>query len=154
PDISGVEAARRIHHHLPAARLIAMTMHDEEFYLVSFLEAGGVGHIHKSAADRDLIRTIRSVLAGHVVIQPEGAELLARQVQSPQPTAPPTPGSLSPREFEVLRLTSKGFTSREIGEQLHLSARTIETYRERIMKKLNLKHRSELVEYALLYKIL
>jgi two-component system response regulator NreC len=150
PDFDGVEATRRIRAHLPHARVLALTMHDEESYLVPFLHAGGAGYVRKSAADRDVVAAIRAIARGESFLQPAGVATIVREHQ----VAKPGLDALSERERQVLALTAKGFTSREIGDQLALSPRTVETYRERIMQKLGLAHRSELVEYALKHKLL
>ncbi|MBI5649528.1 MAG: response regulator transcription factor [Chloroflexi bacterium] len=150
PDFDGVEATRRIRAHLPSARVLALTMHDEESYLVPFLQAGGAGYVRKSAADRDVVAAIRAVARGESFLQPTGVATIVRDHQAAKPGL----DTLSERERQVLVLTAKGFTSREIGDQLALSPRTVETYRERIMQKLGLAHRSELVEYALKHKLL
>jgi two-component system response regulator NreC len=150
PDFNGVEATRRIHANLPNARVLALTMHDEDSYLVPFLQAGGTGYVRKSAADRDVVAAIRAVARGESFLQPEGVATIVREQQSTKPGL----DALSDRERQVLVLTAKGYTSREIGDQLALSPRTVETYRERIMEKLELAHRSELVEYALKHKLL
>lgn len=155
PDFDGVEAAKRIRAAWPEARLLALTMHSEDAYLVNFLSAGGMGYVRKSAADRDLVTGIRAVARGELFLQPAGVQTIVREHR--QIHAEPGqahPDALSERERQVLELTVKGFTSREIGEQLSLSPRTVETYRERIMEKLGLEHRSELVEYALRYRLL
>jgi len=155
PDMDGVEATRRIRAAWPDARVLALTMHDEEAYLVPFLEAGGLGCVRKSAADRDLVAAIRSVARGEPFLQSEGVQAIVRQHRgSTAKSDQPGPDVLSERERQVLELTAKGFTSREIGDQLSLSPRTIETYRERIMEKLGLTHRSQLVEYALRHHLL
>jgi DNA-binding NarL/FixJ family response regulator len=150
PDFDGVEATRRIHTMQSNARVLALTMHDEDAYLVPFLQAGGSGYVRKSAADRDVVAAIRAVARGGSFLQPEGVAAMVRDHQSPKPDFE----TLSERERQVLVLTAKGYTSREIGDQLALSPRTVETYRERIMQKLGMAHRSELVEYALKHKLL
>jgi two-component system response regulator NreC len=155
PDMDGVEATRRIRAAWPDARVLALTMHDAGAYLVPFLEAGGLGYVRKSAADRDLVAAIRSVARGEPFLQSEGVQAIVQQHRGSTPKSDqPGPDVLSERERQVLELTAKGFTSREIGDQLSLSPRTIETYRERIMEKLGLTHRSQLVEYALRHRLL
>lgn len=152
PDSDGIQATRQIFCTCQHARVIALTMHAEEAYLMPFLEAGGVGYIRKSAADRDLIRAIHKVMRGEIFLQSEGIQIMARQhcaVQIASSSQQPGPNVLSEREHEVIIWVARGYTCREIGEMLSLSHRTIETYRQRIMEKLNLNHRSELVEYAL-----
>jgi two-component system response regulator NreC len=150
PDFDGVEATRRIHAALPNTGVLALTMHDEEAYLVPFLQAGGTGYVRKSAADRDVVAAIRAVARGESFVQPAGVAAMVREHRQAKPGL----DALSERERQVLGLTAKGYTSREIGDQLALSPRTVETYRERIMQKLGLAHRSELVEFALKYKLL
>ena len=150
PDFDGVEATRRIRAQLPNARVLALTMHDEGSHLVPFLQAGGTGYVRKSSADRDVVAAIRAVARGESFLQPTGVATIVREQQSAKPGL----DTLSERERQVLTLTAKGYTSREIGDQLALSPRTVETYRERIMQKLELTHRSELVEYALKHKLL
>jgi DNA-binding NarL/FixJ family response regulator len=150
PDFDGIEATRRIRKALPNARVLALTMHDESGHLVPFLEAGGMGYVRKSAVDRDVVMAIRAVARGESFLQPEGVQAIVREHRD----ARSGPDALSERELQVLKLTARGYTSREIGDQLALSPRTVETYRERIMQKLGLAHRSELVEFALAHKLL
>ncbi len=152
PDFDGIECTRRIRAAWPQAVILALTMHTEDTYLVPFLEAGGVGYVRKSAADRDVVDAIRTAARGEFFLQPEGVQAIVQEHRS-KPDRP-GPDVLSERERQVLELTARGFTSREIGEQLSLSPRTIETYRERIMEKLHLEHRSQLVEYAFQHRLL
>lgn len=153
PDFDGVEVTRRIRAAWAEARVLALTMHSEETHLVPFIEAGGMGYVRKSAADRDLVTAIRTVARGESFLQPEGVQAIVQERRSAK-SGPPAPDVLSERERQVLELTARGFTSREIGERLSLSSRTVETYRERIMEKLGLEHRSQLVEYALRHRLL
>lgn len=157
PDHDGIWATSEIFRKCPDVRVVALTMHAEDAYLMPFLEAGGVGYIRKSAVDRDLIRAIHAVMNGDIFLQPQGIQLMARRhhaSQAPLPFDDVDPSVLSERERQVLEQVAWGFTCREIGEQLSLSPRTVETYRERIMEKLKLAHRSELVEYALRHQLL
>jgi two-component system response regulator NreC len=152
--LNGIEATRLIREAWPEARLLALTMHDEDVYLVQFLEAGGSGYVRKASADRDVIQAIESVLAGRTFLGEEGVRTLLQRQQS-QPDSPfPGPEVLSERELEVLILTVRGYTSREIGEQLFISPHTVDTYRARVMDKLGLEHRYQLVEFALQHHIL
>ncbi|HML20873.1 MAG TPA: response regulator transcription factor [Aggregatilinea sp.] len=156
-ESNGVDATRRIVQQCPDIRIIALTMHPEDMYLMRFLEAGGVGYVRKSALDRDLISAIHAALRGDIFLKQEGIQVMARshcasRLQLDEQS--PGPDVLSLRERQVIELVAKGYTCREIGVQLSLSPRTVETYRERIMEKLNLEHRSELVEYALRHQLL
>lgn len=154
PDFDGIEATVNIVKALPSTRIIAVTMHAEEVYLLKFLNAGGRGYIHKSAADRDLLKAIHAVMEGEVFLSSDGVQVMANQYIHNDHSKEILPDVLSEREREVLKLIARGFTSREIGEKLFLSPRTIETYRERIAVKLKLEHRSELVDYAIKHKLL
>lgn len=146
PDLDGVTATRRVLDTWPEARILALTMHGEDGFLVPFLEAGGMGYLSKSAVDRQLEQAVRRVAAGDFSVQPAGLHAFVSRHRPP--TGPP-PEDLSSREREVLELTARGFTSREIGERLCISSRTVETYRARIMEKLHFTHRSDFVDYAL-----
>lgn len=154
PDFDGVEATEKILQVSTRTKVIAVTMHMEDVYLLKFLNAGGMGYVHKSAADRDLLKAIHTVMNGEIFLSSAGVQVMARQYCSTESVSEIKPDVLSDRERQVLQLLARGFTSREIGEKLFLSPRTIETYRERIAVKLKLEHRSELVDYAIRYKLL
>ena len=149
PGMDGLAATKEIVAKLPDVRVLVLTMHDDEQYLYRVLEAGGSGYVVKSSADTDLLSAIRSVARGGLfVYAPAAAHILKDYVDSaglPKPAR----GGLSEREVDVLRLTAEGYTNQEIAEQLFLSRKTVDSYRGRIMSKLNLEHRSELVQYAL-----
>lgn len=147
PDIDGVQVAKRLLETKNDAKIIALTMHDESDYLVSFFQAGGVGYVNKSAASEELLQAIETVRSGRFYVSAEGMQVLAKKQAKGQETAQ-TEQILSERELEVLSYIARGYTCREIGEQLYLSTRTVETYRMRIMHKLQLKNRAELVNYA------
>jgi two-component system response regulator NreC len=130
-------------------------MHSEEAYLLSFLEAGGAGYVRKASVDREVIEAIRRVLAGETYVQEDGVQtLLKKHRGDPGVQEHPGPQVLSERERTVLEQTARGFTSREIGEQLGISPHTVDSYRTRIMEKLGLEHRHQLVEYALKHRLL
>jgi len=154
PDMNGVEVTSKLIRALPDLRILAFTMHEEKDYLLPFLDAGGLGYVHKSAADADLLEAIEKVLAGEIFLQPAGIQLLAqnRKTDRRQQTVSPVV-QLSVREKEVLGYLARGYTYKEIAGILYLSPRTIETYRVRIMNKLQLNSRFELVEYAIEHQI-
>lgn len=144
PDMDGMELVRRLMAQNAGLRIIALTMHDENDYLLPFLQAGGMGYVNKSAAGDELVAAIESVMTEGFYVSRRGAQILAKvQKHGESKTT-----KLSEREMEVLRYVVRGYTCREIGEKLFLSVRTIETYRMRLMHKLKLRNRSELVEYA------
>lgn len=156
PGIGGLEATRRIAGEAanaagaePASRVLVLTMHAEEEHLLPVLEAGGSGYVNKRSADEELIEAIRTVARGDVFLYPEAAKLLLQGFRG-KPVGEEDPLTrLSERELEVLGYTAEGFSAAEIGRKLSISPKTVDTYRSRIMEKLGLHHRSELVRFAL-----
>ncbi len=149
PDSNGLEATRRIRALELDTNVLVLTVHAEEEYLVPVVEAGASGYLTKTSADSDLLEAIRLVARGQVYLPPTAATLLLRRYQNTVDDDSPGLADLSSREQEVLGLTAEGFSSREIGEKLFISPKTVDTYRARIMQKLGLHHRSELVRFAL-----
>ena len=146
----GLEATRRIAALDLNARVLVLTMHAEEEYLVPLVHAGASGYLTKTSADRELIEAIRTVARGQVYLPPKAATLLLKEYKNlPDDGDAQDLQKLSAREQEVLALTAEGFSSREIGEKLFISSKTVDTYRSRITSKLGLDHRSELVRFAL-----
>jgi DNA-binding NarL/FixJ family response regulator len=150
PGIGGMAATRRIAAAGLSARVLVLTLHGEQEYLLPLLEAGGAGYLTKSSADHELVEAIRVVARGDVYLDPTAARLLVTSFRAPrEPDRHGPLDRLSAREREVLTLAAEGYSSTEIGERLGISGKTVETYRERLMDKLDLHHRSELVRLAL-----
>jgi two-component system response regulator NreC len=149
PGSNGLEATRRIAALELDTKVLVLTVHAEEEYLVPVVEAGASGYLTKTSADTDLIEAIRVVARGEVYLPPKATTLLLQRYKAAE--ADDTAGlhDLSTREQEVLALTAEGYSSREIGKKLFISPKTVDTYRSRIMDKLGLNHRSELVRFAL-----
>ena len=150
PGMGGLEAVRQIAALQQGARVLVLTMHGEEEHLLPVLEAGGSGYVTKKSADEELIEAIHTVARGDVFLYPSGAKLLLRGLKAKAEPGEDDPlDRLTEREREVLSYTVEGFSSSEIGKKLFISPKTVDTYRARIMEKLNLRHRSELVRFAL-----
>jgi two-component system response regulator NreC len=151
--MDGLTATREIVSRLPETKVLALTMHSDQEYLRRTLEAGATGYLLKEAVDTEIAVAVRVVQRGEVFIYPSFTKVLLKDwVQEEQiddRVQPDNYALLSSREKEVLRLVALGYTNREIAEQLFLSVRTVETYRARLMEKLGLKSRGELVRYAL-----
>lgn len=151
PGISGLEATRTIKHRWPDVQVLALTMHRSDDYFFRMLEAGASGYVLKGADPGELITAIRIVHRGQVFLYPTLAKKLVTdyldRVRSGEVQAPYA--NLTDREIEVLRLIAEGRTSAEIGELLHLSPHTVQSYRRALMEKLNLHDRVELVKYAI-----
>jgi DNA-binding NarL/FixJ family response regulator len=151
PGSNGLEATRRIAALGLDTKVLVLTVHAEEEYLVPVVEAGASGYLTKTSADTDLLEALRVVARGQVFMPPKATTLLLQRYKERDDRASDsgTLQALSAREREVLALTAEGFSSREIGEKLFISPKTVDTYRSRIMDKLGLSHRSELVRFAL-----
>jgi len=149
PRTNGLEATRRIAALGYDTKVLVLTVHAEEEYLVPVVEAGASGYLTKSSADTELIEALKVISRGEVYLPPKATTLLLKQYTAAGGEDEPRLEDLSPREKEVLALTAEGFSSREIGKKLYISPKTVDTYRSRIMEKLGLTHRSELVRFAL-----
>lgn len=150
PGIGGLEATRRIRQLGISANVIVLTSHSETKHLIPVLKAGASGFVRKSNAHEELIDAIRQAARDEASLSPAGTAILAAAYRSVAIDAGPAPlDALSRRELQVLTLTAQGYTAAEAGRRLHLSPKTIETYRSRMMKKLGLTHRSGLVRVAI-----
>ena len=149
PGASGLEATRRIVSLNLDTKILVLTAHVEEEYLVPIVDAGASGYLTKSSADTDLIEAVKVVARGQVYLTPKAATLLLSRYKESDEEDDVSLRILSTREQEVLALTAEGFSSREIGKKLFISPKTVDTYRARIMEKLRLTHRVELVRFAL-----
>jgi two-component system, NarL family, response regulator NreC len=129
--------------------VLMLTMHTEEQYLLQVLEAGGAGYVLKRSADTELMRAIRAVACGEAFVYPDALRLLLSKYPHGRNGKGTRAQQLSEREQEVLRLTVEGYSNHEIADQLAISTKTVDTYRQRIMEKLDLHHRTDLVHYAL-----
>ena len=149
PQYDGLHVLRQVKAAHPDLRVLVLTMHEEEGYLRSALEAGAAGYCPKSAADTELISAIRAVVRGNLYIHPSHAKILLEHVIPSGPHEGFALAALSEREGSVLQLVARGYTNQEIADQLVLSVKTVETYRARGMEKLGLSSRAALVRYAL-----
>lgn len=151
PGENGLSATSRLKEAAPEIDILVLTMHDDEEYLFRVLQAGASGYILKSAPDLDLITAIRTVHSGAAYLHPTAtksliAEFLQR-VQKGQDVE--NFHVLTDREQEILQYIAKGYSNKEIAEQLIVSVKTVETHKSKIMEKLQMKTRPELVRYAL-----
>jgi two-component system response regulator NreC len=148
PGGSGLDAIRQIRQMVLPVKIVVLSMHSGREIVMQVLKAGSDGYVPKSSAHTDLIQAIRTVHAGQKFLHPEATTALVDELLDKQEESKLV-GLLSERERDVLKLTAMGFTSREIGEQLALSPKTVDTYRERAMAKLNIEHRADIVRFAL-----
>jgi DNA-binding NarL/FixJ family response regulator len=149
PVMGGLDATKQIKEKGLSTRVLVLTVHAEQQYLLPVLQAGGAGYVLKQAADTELIQAIRTVHRGEAFLYPSAANLLLADYRRRVVRGEDQFDGLSEREREVLKLTAEGFSSQEIADKLIISAKTVDTYRQRIMDKLDIHHRSELIRYAL-----
>ncbi len=157
PNMDGIECLKEIKSCYPEAKVIVLTMHEDENYIKRAMQAGASAYVHKSAADTDLFKAIEAVQAGGIYLSQQDSKLLLhvllnREQETIDKKAPYV--LLSPREREVLRLVAHGYSLAEVAERLSLSIKTVDTYKVRLIEKLNATKRSELVSYALKYGLL
>jgi len=163
PGMDGMEATRRLHTLCPECLVLALTVHDDKQYFMQMLAAGASGYITKQSAADDLVAAIRTVAQGNLYLQPALARWLlddyqrlanqntysSGQVKDDEMPAAVGLEVLSQRERQVLELVAEGSNNHEIGTLLNLSPKTIARHRERIMNKLNMHSRTELVKFAI-----
>jgi two-component system response regulator NreC len=143
PGGSTLKAIPAIRADFPDTHIVVLTMQPEPAYAREALSAGATGYVLKQAADSELVKAIRLAASGQRYLNPGmGARIAAEP-------APGPPDNLSEREVDVLRMIALGHTNTQVGEQLHISVRTVETHRSHIQQKLLLSSRAELVRYAL-----
>jgi two-component system response regulator NreC len=151
PALGGLEALPVLRKIVPSARILILTMHDDPQYLRQALKNGANGYVLKKAADSELLSAIKAVLRGEIYVHPSMTRILLEDIlpESHLNIGNHAWNGLSEREQEVIKMVALGHTSAEIGEQLNLSVKTIETYRARGMEKLGLRTRAALVRFAL-----
>lgn len=153
PGVSGIDATARIRRELPATRVLILSMHDDQGYLRQALRAGASGYVLKKAADTELLAAIRAAARGEIFLDPSLARGLVEDVVLPHTQEPEIP-ALSEREREVLHLLAHGHTNQQVADRLCIGVKSVETYKARLMDKLSLKGRAELVRYALTHGLL
>jgi len=163
PDMDGIEATLQFKKLYPDCQILVLTVHADKQYFMKMLSVGASGYITKQAAADELVAAIKAVAAGHVYLQPalarwllEDYQQLAKSVTLPTPDETSEKDKdaisldiLSERERQVLELVGEGLNNHDIGKKLGLSPKTIDRHRERIMKKLNMHSRTELVKFAI-----
>jgi two-component system response regulator NreC len=148
PNMGGIEATLQLSQREPKVRILILTVHEEESLLKEVIRMGASGYIVKRAAQEDLLHAIRVVARGDLYVHPTMTRALFNEAPVYAPLQMPESETLTLREIEVLQLLAKGYTNRQIAEQLSLSPRTVEGHRANLSGKLGLHSRVELVEYA------
>jgi two-component system response regulator NreC len=155
PSLNGLEATRQIKKQSPGVKVLILTAHDNEEYVLEVVHCGASGYLLKTSPAEDLYTAIQSVHSGHAFFSPSVSKILMDDyLKSAAPvmsgSTPPRPDSrLTAREREVLQLVAEGATHQHIAETLHISVRTVDTHCHNIMKKLDIHETASLVTYAI-----
>ena len=151
PDLNGIEATRQIHSEIPGVKVIALSMHSDKRLVAGILMAGASGYLLKEDCDSvELGRAIQAVASNQTYLSPKIGEVVIKDYVRHLSITTSSPFSiLTPREREVLQLLAEGKSTKEIASSLHLSVKTIETHRNKIMEKLDIHSIAELTKYAI-----
>lgn len=149
PRLSGIELALRLRQALPQTRVLVLTMHQDDQYVLQAVRAGASGYLVKDSPAAELLAAVRHVHAGRGHFGPQVARALAEQLQHPERAAEDPYAALTGREREVFRLIAEGLTTKEIARQLAISTKTAENHRARVLGKIGVRNTAELVRYAL-----
>ena len=147
PRMTGLQAARAIRQHVTEARVLMLSMHDDERYLFEALNAGASGYVLKREADHDLVGAVRAVIGGEAFLTNVAERSLIREWMAEGAEGPRVP--LTPREEQVVKLIAEAHTNSQIAEILHLAEKTVESHRANVLRKLGMRDRVELVRYAI-----
>lgn len=157
PRLDGIQVLREIKLRHEEAKVIVLTMHEDEDYITSIMQAGASGYIPKAAVDEELYTAIDSVMNGYIYLRPKETKTLISSMLKKVPKEADSRNPyviLSPREREVLRFLVRGYSLAETAKALTVSIKTVDTHKTRMMNKLNISKKSELIEYALEYRLL
>jgi DNA-binding NarL/FixJ family response regulator len=151
PDFDGLEGLGELRRHFPGLRVVMLSMHPEERYALAALRAGALGYVSKTTASAELVDAVRKAAEGTPYIGPRVAELLASEAASPLPLVPAQlPHELlTSREAEVVALIGAGLQVKQVAAELGISISSVNTYRNRIFRKIGLSSNAGLIRYAL-----
>ncbi len=149
PRLHGLEALRQVRLVSPATKVLILSMHDDEPYVIEALRSGASAYILKGSESVEIVRATEEVLAGRRFLSAPLSEWAITALAVKTPDSSDTYTTLSPREREVLQLSAEGLGNGEIAEKLFISARTAETHRANLLRKLNLQSQTDLVRYAI-----
>lgn len=156
PNVNGLEATRRIRAELPNAKVLVLSMYDDEEHVQQLLAAGASGYMLKRATSEELVRAVREVVAGGMPLDPSVAAKVVKDYVRRVQEGEEANGSseITPREREVLILVAEGLTNHAIASRLGLRPKTVDVHRNNLMRKLGLHDVTEVVKYALLHGLI
>ncbi len=149
PLLNGIEAAKKLKKQLPGVKLIFVTMHADTAYVNEAFKAGASGYLLKRSAATELMQAVQSVMSDNFYVTPLIAKDVVTFFLTPGHASLPTIDDLTMRQREILQLVAEGLSAKEIADQLHVSHRTVEFHKAKVMEQLNLHTTAELVKYAI-----
>ncbi|MDU0294046.1 response regulator transcription factor [Saccharothrix longispora] len=149
PRMTGLQAARELSRTHPDLRILILTMYDNEQYFFEALKVGASGYVLKSVADRDLVEACRATMRGEPFLYPGAVTALVRDYLARAREGAPPAKAITDREEEILKLVAEGHSSKEIGDLLFISVKTVERHRANLLQKLGMRDRLELTRYAI-----
>jgi DNA-binding NarL/FixJ family response regulator len=155
PGLNGIEVTRQVRQRVPQTRVVVLSMHASEPYVLEALRHGASGYVLKDASSEQLVQAVREVAEGRPYLSPPLSErAIAAYVERAQPAALDPYELLTTREREVLQLAAEGLSNTEIAQRLTLSPRTVEMHRGNLMRKLDLQSQTDLVRFAIRHGII
>lgn len=148
PHLGGLEVVRRLRGQCPDTRVMVLTMHDDQEYLLHAVRAGATGFLLKDSPASEMVAAVRNVGEGRGHFSPQASRLLAEQLRQPDRALDDPYGSLTPREREVFHLLVEGLSTKEIARQLGISTKTAENHRARVLAKLEARNTADVIRYA------
>lgn len=150
PRLTGMQATRELLKRRPDARVLILSMYDNEEYFFEAIRAGASGYVLKSAADRDLVEACRAIVRGAPFVYPDAVKTLIRDyLERVRVGEDPPADPLTPRESEVVKLIAEGYSNKRIAEELVISEKTVGRHRANVLEKLGMHDRVELTRYAI-----
>jgi DNA-binding NarL/FixJ family response regulator len=149
PQLNGIDACARIVEECPHTRVVILSMHTSAAYVTAAVRAGALGYVVKDAAVDELSEALHAAAQGRAFVSPQVSGHLVEELRRPQDATAQARGVLSARQREVLQLIAEGHSTRDIGEQLHISPKTVETHRAELMRRLNIFDIAGLTRFAL-----
>lgn len=148
PRLGGLEAVRRIHAAQPGIRILVLTVHEDEEYIVPIIKAGAAGYLVKDSASNELTDAVNTLAQGHVYFGPQATKILAEQYQRPAQVRADPYGSLTDREREVFHLVVEGKSTKEIAKIMGIAVKTADNHRTHMMNKLDMHNTADIVRFA------
>ena len=149
PDLNGIEATRRITNDYPNVKIVGLSMYSSDKYVREMFRAGASGYLLKNCTFEELTEAIRTVVTGKTYISPSISDMVVKEYASKPTDEKSVFSVLTQREREVLQLFAEGKTTKQVGRSLHISPKTVEAHRLRIMEKLDIDNIAQLTKYAI-----